>query len=374
MSFRIIEAEQARCFDPQAKWAMLSPFLKQYGNQALSYATLQAGMEYFITDYGYLAYTSVQHPVFARRAKRIGFADPVCAEKDFPRILDDFLSMDQRAAFACVSEPFALALRKRSFKVNCVGHEVELPIQTYNTSGNWKELDLIKRARNEARREGIEIREERIESVERRQLEEVSQKWIGAKPVNDREIWLYARRAVFEPEPDVRKFVAYDREKRVAGFVFYDPIYRDGQVIGYSANISRCDETRFGRLSTAVHMEAIDQFKCESKELFNLCLSPFAKLEGGRFNDDAGTRAFFRLSESYGNEIYNFRGLAFHKSKYRGRDKYLYFGSNSLWPANDVYLAFRSADITRSYFSTLARLLWGMFTAKPSSKAETNGK
>ena len=46
------------------------------------------------------------------------------------------------------------------FKLNCIGYEPELPIQTYKTRGNWKELDMIKRARNEARREGITIREE----------------------------------------------------------------------------------------------------------------------------------------------------------------------------------------------------------------------
>ena len=89
---------------------------------------------------------------------------------------------------------------------------MELPIQTYNTKGNWKELDLIKRARNEAKREGIVIREENIENVNREQLNAVSRALDRHKKVNDREIWIYARRPVFECENDVRKFIAYDRE------------------------------------------------------------------------------------------------------------------------------------------------------------------
>ena len=31
-------------------------------------------------------------------------------------------------------------------------------------------------------------------------------------------------------------------------------------------------------------------------------------------------------------------------------------------PSNDIYLAFLSADITRSYFSTMGQLLRGMLT------------
>ena len=331
-------------------------------------------MEYFIDDCGYIAYTTAQHPVFARQSKKLAFSDPVCAPEDYARIIRNFVSVHPRAAFACISEPCALALREQGFKVNCIGSEPELSIQTYNTKGNWKELDLIKRGRNEAKREGIVIREERIESINREQLDVLSAQWIGTKKVNDREIWIYARRPVFEFEEDVRKFVAYDRTGQVAGFIFYDPMYRDGKVIGYAANISRCNEKRFGRLATAVHMEAIERFRPEGKEVLNLCLSPFVKLEDGRFNDDFGAKLFFKLSARYGNEIYNFQGLAFHKSKYRGSEKALYFASNSAWPSNDVYLAFLSADITRSYFSTVGRLVWGMVTAKFKRNTGTNGR
>ncbi|MBP9901281.1 MAG: DUF2156 domain-containing protein [Verrucomicrobiota bacterium] len=374
MGIKIIEAEAARSFGAKEKWALLSPFLKQHGRGALAYATLQAGMEYFVDDCGYIAYTTAQHPVFARQPKKLAFSDPVCAPGDYPRIIRNFLSVHPRAVFACVSEAFAVALREAGFKVNCIGSEPELPIQTYNTAGNWKELDLIKRGRNEARREGIVIREEKIETVNRDELNALSAQWIGTKKVNDREIWIYARRPVFEYEEDVRKFVAYDREGRVAGFVFYDPMYQEGRVVGYAANISRCNEKRFGRLATAIHMEAMDRFKPEGKEVLNLALSPFVNLEQGKFNDDFGAKLFFKLSVRYGNEIYNFQGLAFHKSKYRGSEKALYFGSNGAWPSNDVYLAFLSADITRSYFSTVGRLVWGMVTAKFKCHSGTNGR
>jgi lysylphosphatidylglycerol synthetase-like protein (DUF2156 family) len=306
----------------------------------------------------------VTHPVFARKGRRIVLSDPICAPEDLPGLVRAFLDFAPRAAFVVVSERCAAVLRGLGFKANCVGYESEIPVQSYHTQGNWKELDLIKRARNEAKREGIIIREEpAIGKIGRTQLDAVSGKWIAHKKVNDREIWIYARRPVFEHEPDVRKFVAYDRDGRVAGFVFYDPMYRDGQVYGYAANISRCDEQRFGRLATAVNMVAADQFKAEGKEVINLMLAPFVKLDDGRFNDDWATKLFFQISERYGNNIYNFKGLSFHKAKYRGVEKSLYFASNNPMPSNDVYLAFLSSDITRSYFSTMGRLLAGVVTA-----------
>lgn len=368
MAQTIIEAEAARSLGRKEKWDLLSPFLQQHGREALSYATLQSGLEYFITSEGYIAYVTVYHPVFARKPKRIAFSNPVCAERNYERIVRDFTAVNRNAVFACISESFARVLHDLKFKVNCIGYESELSIQTYKTQGDWKEFDLIKRARNEARRENISIRETPIERVNPDELQALSQRWISSKKVSDREIWIYARRPIYEPEEGVRKFVAYDRDGRVVGFAFYDPMYREGKVFGYSANILRCDEGRFGRLATALHMEAIEKFRPEGAEVLNLNLAPFVKLEQGRFNDDFGASLFFKLSARYGNDIYNFKGLSFHKSKYRGDEKCLYFASNSFWPSNDIYLAFLSADITRSYFDTLGRLVLGML------KSAKNGK
>jgi alpha-beta hydrolase superfamily lysophospholipase len=374
MPYEVVEGEAARAWSAGDKWRRLSPFLRQHGREALSYATLQSGLEYFIGPSGYIAYITVRHPVFARKPRKIAFSDPVCSPGDLPGLLRDFLAVNPRAAFGCVSEACAALLRGMGFKTNCLGPEAELSIQTYNTKGNWKELDLIKRGRNEARREGIVIREVDITEMDPDELAALSRSWMRHKPVHDREIWIYARRALFEPEADVRKFAAFDREGKVCGFCFYDPMYRDGEVYGYSAVVSRCDESRFGRLATAIHMEAMEKFKAEGREVLSLNLSPFINLEKGRFNDDVGSKWFFQLSERYGNAIYNFRGLAFHKAKYRGSERYLYFSSNRAVPSNDVYLGFLAADITRGYLATLGGLVWGIFCPKPRKSAEANNQ
>src|SRR5437868_3214863 len=165
METRIILGSEAKSLGPAEKWTLLSTFLRQYGAEALSYATLQEGMEYFINPTGFIAFTTVTHKVFARRGVRVALSDPICAPEDLPQLLRRFVEFAGRAAFAVVSERCAGVLREMGFKANCIGYEPEIPVQTYNFQGNWKELDLIKRARNEAKREGIVIREEKIGRV-----------------------------------------------------------------------------------------------------------------------------------------------------------------------------------------------------------------
>jgi lysylphosphatidylglycerol synthetase-like protein (DUF2156 family) len=363
---------EAKTFHAAPKWDLLSPFIRQHGREALSYATLQQGMEYFIHELGYIAFTTATHPVLARKPRRIVLADPVCDSSDLPLLLAAFLKEFPAAVFPVVSELCARHLRQMGFRANCIGYEPELPVATYNTLGNWKELDMIKRARNESKREGITIREVEIETVPLDQLNALSAKWIEGKKVNDREIWVYARRPVYSQEPDVRKFVAFNREGVAVGYVFYDPMYRDGKIYGYAANTVRCDEARYGRLATAIHMTAIETFRPEGIEVLNLCLCPFSGIDTGIYSDHPVMRWYFQFSERFGGEIYNFKGLSFHKSKYRGAEKPLYFVTNSSMPWNDVYLAFLTSDISNSYFATLGRLGLGIYKElmkpKPGAK------
>lgn len=374
-----ILGKESQSLDSIKKWELLGPHIRQNGREALSYATLQAGMEYFVHEKGFLAFTTALHPVFARKPKRIVLADPVCSRENLPDLLAAFLKEHPRAVFAVASESCAQILREHGFKVNCVGYEPELPIQSYNTKGNWKELDLIKRARNEARRNALTIKEVDISTIPIHELRAISDQWMEGKKVNDREIWVYARRPVYDPEPGVRKFIAFDQKNTPVGYVFYDPMFSEGRVIGYSANTVRCDERNYGRLATAIHMTAMEVFRTEGTEILNLCLCPFTDIEHGKFSDDAFTRWFFKISRRFGGEIYNFEGLSFHKSKYRGRRKPLYYASNSAIPANDIYLAFLTSDIATSYWTTMGQLALGiakglLSTIKPPPKRGTQAE
>src|SRR5260221_9821369 len=107
MTARIIEGQEAKSLTRNEKWEMLSPFLKQFGHESLSYATLQDGMEYFVDDLGYIAYTSVRHPVFARKGKCITLSDPLCSPENLEELVTNFLHHRPHAAFCVISEKCA---------------------------------------------------------------------------------------------------------------------------------------------------------------------------------------------------------------------------------------------------------------------------
>lgn len=296
--------------------------------------------------------------------------DPISSQNDFKQITANFLNYYRKPFLTFLSEKGAEAIRELGFKINCMGVEPEIKIQDYNTKGDWKELDMIRRARNEAKRNNITIEEIGMEKIARSEFEELSKGWLAGKNLNDREIWLYARRPVFENEEDVRKFIARNKNGNLVGFTFFDPLYSQGQIVGYAPNICRFDEDKFGKLSVAVNMTAAEIFKKEGKEIMNLSLSPFDKIDVGRFNDDKLTKNFLKLLRKHGEKVYNFGGLSFHKSGYKTKENAVYIASKSIFPINEIYLAFGAAGITSSYISLIRKLGSGLIkdTYKTISK------
>src|SRR5437763_676299 len=111
MATRMVLGAEAKAWNRADKWKALSGFLRQHGKEALAFATLQDGMEYFIHDeLGYLAFTSVTHPVFARKTKRIILSDPICAPENVSRLVGAFLEISPSAVFVVVSEQCAAEL------------------------------------------------------------------------------------------------------------------------------------------------------------------------------------------------------------------------------------------------------------------------
>jgi len=357
-----VEGEAARSWSRQARWEVLGPYLRRFGGEGFSYATLQDGFDYLVVEgVGYLAYHTVFHPVLAPRGIRAVFCSPVCATEDAPLLVHRLLEHGGRVCLAPIREEVARLLRPMGFRCVSVGEEPLVPVQTYPLEGDWREHDLVRRACNEARREGLEIREvSDLSAVDREALDRVTRVWLQQKPISDREIRGYARPPVYGREPEVRTFLARDPSGEVAGFACYDPLYREGRIFGYSANICRCDESRFRHLSVAMHMAAARVFREEGREVLNLCLAPFLGMDRAAFRDHRFTEWFFRLSDRYGSRIYNFGGLREHRVRYKVPGVTRYFASRSLFPPNEAFLAYQGARMVDGYLSMAADLLRGI--------------
>ena len=72
-------------------------------------------------------------------------------------------------------------------------------------------------------------------------LEEVrhlSETWQSTRQTR-RLIHFFYRPLVLTDEPDVRKFFLFNPAGEIVAFVFFDPIYRDGLILGYSPAVKR---------------------------------------------------------------------------------------------------------------------------------------
>jgi len=140
---------------------------------------------------------------------------------------------------------------------------------------------------------------------------------MNKKAASITELSLLARPAVYEDEMDVRKFYALKGEE-VIGFVYFDPMYRDGKVYGYIANILRSDSNSSYSVCDFIILEAMKQFKEEGIEELSLGFSPFCDVDDtGEFNHSKTKTAVFKFMFEHCCHLYSFKSLAFHKKKYR---------------------------------------------------------
>lgn len=287
-------------------------YLKQHGEGSLAYSSMQKGMSYFLRcGKGYIPYTIVQ----GISRTPVVLADPVCGERDKEDLLEAFVDIYPNAIFMHISRETAKILADMGFLVNEMGHETLLDVQQFTVNGSKKEF--LRSQRNRAMKDGVEVRELRASQVNTEELLKISLDWMRGKTANLHELSLIARPAEFEDEMDVRKFYALKNGK-IIGYVFFDPMYRDGKIIGHIANILRSNAETSYSVNDHIILEALKKFKHEGLKVMSLGLSPFCDVTDDRQfpSSQLRTRLFRRIFEK-GNHIYSFKELAFHKRKYR---------------------------------------------------------
>ena len=351
-----IAGRNAKGLDRKTKWELLSPFLRQYGNSSMAYSTLQEGLEYFVDERdGYAAFSTITHPFLSRSGRQMVLGNPICAEEHYGRFLDSLLSVHKNPVFLQVSDSFQKVLLERGYYATRMGVETELPIQTYSLSGRRKQN--IRTSRNQALKQGITVEEFDLGNTSDT-LEDISKEWISGRILNSREIWYFARRLVTEKEEDVRGFLARNKQGGPLGFIIFDPMYFNNSIHGYAANIARFKEGFKQGVNDTVILAALEKFKEEGRSKLNLGLSPLRNVgDETRPRENRSSKLAFRFLYSHGNFVYNFRNLGFHKSRYAGDEKPVYFCSRDSIQIRDIYLAMKNAGLLMSGTELFKKLL-----------------
>ena len=313
--------------------AQILPYLKQYGKYSMAYTSLEPEMEYFVVEgLGYIAYISFKHWFWARDERKIVLADPLCNEANYQKIIQLFLKKYPNTIFVQSSKMMAEVLKKENLQINQFGIETEIPLANFSLKG--KHRAKLRQWQNKCKREGVLIEEQAInECTNMAEIKALSKQWLKGK--KSEEFSFLVRPLRFEQEPDVRYFWAYKGEKLIA-LATFDPLYSNGEVVGYYHNIDRLDASAPHGTSASVVLEAMKVFAAEGKDLVSLGMSPLY-LRGGakhEINHNKFTRKAFWYAFEKLNFIYPFKGNASHKKKFNGDKRFVYISSTKgtgLW-------------------------------------------
>jgi lysylphosphatidylglycerol synthetase-like protein (DUF2156 family) len=280
--------------------------LKQFGSHSMSFSTLQPDMSYFdLPGIGYIAY--------ARHwGLRFVLADPVCHPHLRGVMLDRFLAAVPNALFVQVTKPVVEHLHQaHGYYGTQFGSESKVDLASWSLRGGKKQT--IRTAINQARNQGIEIRESGFDP----DAKKISEAWIRTRRCKNNEIRFLIRPMLVDYRDGTRYFYAYHHGEAVA-FVFFDPVYLNGRLVGYVPNISRSSANFKQGLWYALMVHAMEVFKAEGVTYIDLGLVPLMMADEIEPQESRLLRGVMSAIRERMDFLYNFKGLEFAKSRFQG--------------------------------------------------------
>jgi len=300
---------------------------RQFGNSTIAYSTVcQPGLRYHYSRDGFQAFGSKWGYDFA-------LGDPIVSPSEVDGLVGDFIQRCKRKpCFVNITERTARALANRGYYVNCMGVDTWLELDEYDFRGKSKEA--LRYAANWLSRRGFRVVEADFHEIDRKLPEEVSRKWRETRTVKDREVAFLNRPLVLDHEPDVRRFFLFDEQDKLQAFVFLDPVYQDGDVVGYSTVFKRRDPESPAYAEQGIMKHCVDKLKQEGIKSLRLGLSPLANLSDRTFRK---RNHLIHFGWSYGFKawwvnryFYNLQGHAAFKRRFRGNEYPVYFATPAL--------------------------------------------
>jgi lysylphosphatidylglycerol synthetase-like protein (DUF2156 family) len=307
MSDQILALKQATELESTAfTFSERVGYLKKFGAHSQSFSTLQPGMQYFdVPGIGYVAYMRKWGGTFV-------LSDPVCAPESFGAILERFHKRYPNASYVQVSKPVVEFMHLRfGLYGTQFGSESRIDLSKWSLSGKKKQI--LRTALNQAEKSGISVQERFSDDHTR----EISEAWIRTRKCKSNEIRFLIRPMEMDYRENERHFYAYQDGKAV-GFIYFDPIYRNNEIISYVPNISRANaDFRQGVFYTLM-ARAMESFKAEGVPYLDLGLIPLSLDSAMEHQESPLLKRLLHGLYNKGNFLYNFKGLEFTKSRFRG--------------------------------------------------------
>jgi len=308
-------------------------FLKKFGRHSMAFSALQPNMRYFDSEgVGYIAFRKQWGSVVA-------LGNPICAEQDCERLIRAFCQKYKSPVFIQVTQDVAQIINQiTGFYTTQFGKETLIDLNTWSMSGKKKQV--IRTAVNHAKKEGVTVKESYGDLAYRN----LSDSWLQTRKCKGREIVFLIRPMEMDYKEGTRRFFAYQGDEMI-GFIFFDPIYENGHVVGYVPNISRASQKFPQGIFYMLMVQAMEKFKEEGVPYIFLGLSPLALDYPAKGKESKVLRWMLEFTAKHLNFLYNFKGIDFTKSRFRGAEEPTFAVHQSVMPAKDFVCMFKICNV-----------------------------
>ncbi len=281
-------------------------YLKEFGRHSQSFSTLQPGMKYFdLEGVGYIAYMRNWGNIFV-------LSDPVCAPENLDLILTAFHKKHPRANYVQVSKRVAEILKDRfNLYGTQFGSEARINLKSWSLTGKKKQV--LRTALNQAEKQGITVKERFSDD----HTKEISEAWIKTRKCKSNEIRFLIRPMNMNYKENERHFYAY-QDGQAVGFIYFDPIYEKNQIVSYVPNISRASANFKQGIFYTIMAHAMEVFQQEGVPYLDLGLIPLMLAKEAEPQESKLLKKLLHVVYEKGNFLYNFKGLEFTKTRFRG--------------------------------------------------------
>jgi lysylphosphatidylglycerol synthetase-like protein (DUF2156 family) len=293
--------------------------LRRHGDFSLAYSTAtQEGLSHFGSEDGYLAFQT-------KMGRHFVLADPVAPLDAQADLLARFVKVAGVPWFVQVGRRTAETLSGLGYLVHRMGFDTRLPLPQHDFSGSRNET--VRYSERWLLKKGYVLAEDDGTRVPPAEVEALSAEWRSGRIVSRREMAFLNRPFQVRPGPFMRRFVLLGPDGRLVALLDYDPMFRDGRVIGYTTAFKRKVAGATPHAEIGLTKFSVDRFREEGVGAVTLGLSPLADIAPSGFPESALWRAAFRRAFESGfinRTRFNLKGQAAFKRRFHGEEEPVY--------------------------------------------------
>ena len=331
-SLRVLFDNFAEARAPKVEHADLShlkrlDIFRRHGDFSLAYSTaVQKGLSYFGDAGGYIAFRTKMKHHFA-------LGDPVADPGDHEALIARFVREAGDPWFVQIGQSTARTLSRMGYLVNRLGVDTRLELATHDFSG--KRNETVRYSEKWLQRKGYAIVDDKGQTVVLDDIRLLSENWRSERIVSRWEMTFLNRPFEIIRGVDMRRFLLLDPGGHLVAILDFDPLFRDGKVVGYTTAFKRKAAGATPHAEVGMTKFAADRFREEGVPLVTLGLSPLLDIGPSGFAESGFWRGAFQTA--YGSRFinrsrFNLQGQAAFKRRFHGMEE-------------PVYVAFRKGTL-----------------------------